>query len=82
MAESRLVSNPVVEYFDVLRDLALGLFPGGEVTVMNQFSLQGTPAAFHQCIVPAVALATHRSVHAELPQQFLVGVRTVLAAAI
>ena len=59
MAESRLLSNPVVEDLDVFRDLTFCLLPRSEATVMDQFCLQGTPATFHRGIVPAVALAAH-----------------------
>ncbi len=59
MAESCLLSNPVVEYLDVFRDLAFGLFAGRESPVVHQFCLQRTPAAFHGGIIPAVALAAH-----------------------
>lgn len=36
----------------------------------------------HRRIVPAVALVTHRRLHAELLQLFLIGMRAVLAATI
>jgi hypothetical protein len=72
IAESCLLSNPVVEDFNVLRDLAFGLLPGGEAAMMHQFGLQGAPTAFHWGIVPTVTLATHGGLHAELPEQFLV----------
>ena len=59
MAESNLLPDTMVEDLYVFRDLALGLLPGGEAAVMNEFGLQGTPATFHRGIVPAVAFATH-----------------------
>ncbi len=59
MAESCLLPNAVVEDLEVSRNLALGLFAGREAAVMHQFGLQGTPATFHRCVVPAVALAAH-----------------------
>lgn len=65
MAESCLLSDAVIEDLDVLRDLAFGLLAGGEATVMHQFGIQGTPATFHRCVVPAVSLATHGDLHAE-----------------
>ena len=82
MAESSLLSDAVVEDLDVFGDLALGLLAGREATVMHQFGFQGTPAAFHRCVVPTVALATHRGLHTELPQELLVGMGVILAAAI
>ena len=49
MAESRLLSNPVVEDFEVLRDLTFCLLPRSEATVMDQFYLQGSPATLVLC---------------------------------
>lgn len=49
MAESRLLSNPVVEDFEVIRDLTFCLLPRSEAAVMDQFYLQGTPANLVLC---------------------------------
>ena len=74
IAESCLLSNSVVEDLDVFRDLARSLLAGGEAAVMHQFGLQGAPATFHRCVIPAIPLATHGRLHAELAEQLLVGV--------
>ncbi len=73
MAESRLLSNTVVEDLDVFRDLTFDLFAGGKSAVMHQFRLQDCPAAFHRRIIPAVALAAHGDLHTELAEKFLIG---------
>jgi len=50
IAESSSLSDAVVEDLDAFRDFSLGLLADREAAMMNQFSLQGTPA---------VSLATH-----------------------
>ncbi len=74
MAKSRMLSNTVVEDLDVFRDFAFGLFVGRKSAVMHQFRLQDCPAAFHWCVIPAVALAAHGDLHTELAEKLLIGV--------
>src|SRR5664279_3138837 len=49
----------IVEAFDVVKDLALGLGAGVEAAAINQLEFEGAPEAFDGSIVVAVAFATH-----------------------
>ena len=66
ISQPGLYSLSVVEDFNVLDDLILGLLPGGITPVVNKLIFQCTPEAFDGRIIVAVALSAHRGGHAEL----------------
>ena len=73
---------PVIEDLDVLRDLTLGLLSRVVVPVVHQLILQCAPETLHRSVVIAVTLPTHGRGQAELPQLRLIGLGTILRAAI
>ena len=69
----------IVEDLDVLRDLLHRLFPGEVPAMMDQFVFQYPPEALDWGVVIAVAAPTHRSLHAELLEEFAVFQGAILA---
>lgn len=63
---------PVVEDFDVLRDLSACILPGAVATMMDQLGLQRAEEIFHRCVVVAAPLPTHGGNQSKLPEKFLV----------
>jgi len=57
MVDSGMLSNQVVEDLDLFGDFSLGLFSSYKKTVIQQFYLQATPAAFRRRVVSEVTLA-------------------------
>jgi hypothetical protein len=51
--------NWIVEAFNVLKDLRLGLMPCFVNTLFDFFTLQVTEELFGHCVVPAVASSAH-----------------------
>ena len=74
--------DSVVEYFDVLENRGARFGARREIFVMNQFRFQRTKEAFHDGVVPAVALAAHAANHAVFFQQRLVVTTGVLTSTI
>ena len=54
-----MVSVAVVEDFDEVKQLSLGLFPGGEKAAVDQPELVGAIEAFHGRVIATVAAAAH-----------------------
>ncbi len=52
----------------VFADLPFGVCASSVLAMMDKFIFQGTPEAFHGCVVPTIAFATHGCLHAELGQ--------------
>lgn len=82
IAQSRLLTNSVVEDFNVLGDFLPGLCARSKAPVMHQLVFQGSPETLHRRVVPTIALAAHGSLHAELLQLLSISVGAVLAATI
>ena len=72
VAERRVATDTIVEHFDVLKCLVLGLRPGGEDGLVNELHLQRGEEALGHGVVPAIALAAHAAVDAVLPKRLLV----------
>lgn len=72
----------VVEGFDVIEDVGLGLAAGEEVTAVDQFQFEGAPEGFHEGVVVAVAFPAHGGDQAGLGQGGAIVVCGVLDAAI
>ena len=77
-----LFANAVVEDLDILGDFPLGLLSRSKAAVMRPLIFQGASETLHRRIVPAVALAAHRSQHTKLLQLLPIRMRAVLAGAI
>ena len=75
---------PVVENFDVFKNIQSGLISGGVVAVKGQLGFERTKETFHRCVVITIAFAAHgnRTDHLRLCQQKLVVIASVLAASI
>src|SRR5712692_480252 len=80
IAEGRVTTHPIVEHFDVLEDFLPRFFTREVTPMMDQFLLECAEEALHAGVVPTVALATHRTFDAVLPQDLLVARSGVLAA--
>lgn len=72
----------VTKAVDVLEYGGFGLAAGLPPAAPDQVSLDGFEECVDRCMVVEVALAAHGYLKAVLAQDFLVVVRTVLAAAI
>ena len=73
----------VVEDFDVIKELALGVGLVGEGFVFEkEFGFKGAPEAFHGGIVQAAAWPAHAEGEAKRAEGILVGSAGVLGAAI
>ena len=72
----------IVEDFDVLGNLADRLLPGFVTSVVDEFIFECSPETFHRRIIVAISPAAHGGLHTELPDELLILVRTILAAAI
>ena len=68
VAEGRVTTHPIVEHCDVLEDLLPRFFTCEVTPMMNQFLLERAEEALHTGIVPAVALAAHRTFDAVVTQ--------------
>jgi len=73
---------PIVENFDVFKDIQSGLISGDKVAVKGQFCFEGSEESFYGGIVITVALAAHTIDHLMLCQQCLIIVAGILAAPI
>ena len=72
----------VIEAVDVLEDGRLSLSAGFPIASPDQLGLDGFEEGLDCGVVIAVTLAAHRHFEPTLAQDFLVVMRTVLAAAI
>ena len=72
----------VVESVDVFEEGNCDLPAGLPVSAPDHFRLEGFEKALDRCVVIAVPFAAHRRCQAVFAQDFLVVVRTVLAATI
>ena len=70
----------VIEAVDVLEDGRLGLAAGFPGPAPDQLGLDCLEEGFDGCVVIAVAFAAHRYLEAMFTQDFLVVMRTILAA--
>lgn len=59
ITERRMTAGPIVEHFQPLKDVLLGLCSGLIPSMVHQLRFQGMKEAFDHCIVPAVRTATH-----------------------
>src|ERR1043165_3848939 len=59
VAEGAMQSPAIVEDLDVVEDRQLGLVPGGEAAVVDQFGLELAPEALLHGVVIAVAASAH-----------------------
>ena len=77
-----VTASPIVKHLDVVKQIALGVFPREVALVEHPFVLQAVEEALHRRVVPAVALATHGAGHSVLGEFGLERMASVLAAPI
>ena len=54
-----MAALPIIEHFEVFKDLLRGLFPCVVLTMMNELPFQGTKEALDAGVVSAIPCATH-----------------------
>ena len=67
--QSGLFSLPVVENLNVLCDIPYGLLSGFMAAVVDQFTFQDAPEAFHWGVVVAIPLSAHGCRHSAVIKQ-------------
>jgi hypothetical protein len=72
----------IVETFDILEDVSPSVAARVVIAFCDEFAFQRRKEALHRRVVPAVALAAHRTDHAVLLQPVAVAVGRILHAAI
>lgn len=63
VAELGVAATPVVEHFDAIEQIDLRIFPRCVARAMHPFVLQVVKETLRGRVVPAVALAAHRTHH-------------------
>lgn len=77
-----MAAAPVVEHGDVLEQITRGFVASRIAHAMNLLVLKAVEEALGRGVVPAVALARHRSAHAVGSQAGLVSMTSALASAV
>ena len=72
----------IIEAIDVFKDGDLDSAPGLPGMSPDQFSFDGFEEGFHRGIIITITFATHRHFEAMQTQDFLIIVRTILAASV
>src|SRR5215472_2960506 len=82
VTDGRVDAFPIVEDLDVFEDGGAQVAAGRPSGAINKLSLQRREEALGNCVVPAVALAAHADLDAELGERCLVLGARVLAATV
>lgn len=77
-----MAALPIIKYFEIFKDLLLGLFPCVVLTMMNEFLFQGTKEALDAGVVPAISFATHAGNETVLVKETLVARGDILTSTV
>ena len=58
-----MTAKPIIENFNVFKDVQPGLGPGGVLLMKNQLSFEGTKETFDGRVVVTIAFAAHTTHH-------------------
>ena len=80
VAERGMTATAVVKRFNVFKQVGAGGCARGIAPAEHPFVLQTVEETLRRCIIPAIALATHRANHAVFSKPVLKRMTRVLAA--